>query len=143
MCVKGEQVLNCITDSRLPGSYRLPVLYRPPLYIHFTGNTAEPVNLIFRPKDLPLPIQWPSHSFQLFRLSYLLFHHCHSTSIERKGSLFRCGNTVIEDKAQALVANKSWGRGIKFLTTSWMQCLYIQKVVWILSWCLCTSWRTL
>lgn len=61
--------------------------------------------------------------FSATRLSYLLFHHWHPTSIERKGSLFRCRITLIEDKAESLVANKSCGPGIKFLTAFWMQCL--------------------
>lgn len=68
MCVMGGQGLNCITDSRLPDSYGPPVAHRPPLYIHFTRNTEEPVNLIFPPKDLPLPTQWTSHSFQLHQI---------------------------------------------------------------------------
>lgn len=79
--------------------------------------------LFFLPKICHFPLNGHLILFSYTRLSYLLFHHWHLTSIERKGSLFRCRITLVEDKGQALVANKSWGPGIKFLTTFWMQCL--------------------
>lgn len=87
--------------------------------------------LFFLPKTCHFPLKGHLIIFSCTRLSYLLFHHWHLTSIEIKGSLFRCRITLIEDKAQALLANKSWYSGIRFLTIFWMWCLQIEKVVCI------------
>lgn len=94
-------------DSRLSDSYGPPVVHRRPLYTHFKRNAEEPVNLIFPHKDLPLPTQWTSHSFQLHQIVLPPLPSLTPNINGKKGSLFRCRITVIEDNAQALVADKS------------------------------------
>lgn len=100
-------------------------------YSLFKKHTIVYEPYFFLPKTWHFPLKGHLIIFSCTRLSYLLFHHWHLTSIEIKGSLFRCRITLIEDKAQALLANKSWYSGIRFLTIFWMWCLQIQKVVCI------------
>lgn len=99
--------MNCTMDSRLSDSYGPTVVHRRPLYIHFKRNAEEPVNLISPHKDLPLPTQWTSHSFQLHQIVLPPLPSLTPNINGKKGSLFRCRITVIEDNAQALVAGKS------------------------------------
>lgn len=106
VCDEGAGV-NCTMHSRLSDSYGPPVVHRGPLYIYFKRNAEEPMNLIFPHKDLPLPTQQTSHSFQLHQIVLPPLPSLTPDINRKKGSLFRCRTTVIEDNAQALVTNKS------------------------------------
>lgn len=93
------------------------------------------MNLSFSLKDLPLPTQGTSYYFQVHQIVTPPLPSLTHNINRNKGFLFTCWITLIEDKAQALMANESWDSGTRFLTIFWMWCLQIQEVVCIHNLC--------